>query len=226
MQLRPYQTEALKASKEEFGLGTNRQLLTLPTGMGKTVVFAKIAEHHGITKRSLVLVHRDELATQAADKIGKWNPTYKIGVEMGGSYAADNARVVVGGVQTLGRAGDNRRLAALKPDDFGLIICDEAHHSTASTYQNVFRHFRLLGETPRKDILLFGCTATPKRGDGEGLSSTYDKIIYDYSMLQGIKDGWLVNMRGFRLRTHACLDDVHTVAGDFNQSELAKTINI
>ena len=72
MDLRPYQKEAEEAVFHEWGIGRKKTLLVLPTGCGKTVVFAKIAEQcvrDG--DRVLILAHRGELLTQAADKIAK-----------------------------------------------------------------------------------------------------------------------------------------------------------
>ena len=72
MQLRPYQEEARRAVEDEWTSGRNRTLLVLPTGCGKTIVFAKIVEDMTRKgKRVLILAHRGELLDQAADKIKK-----------------------------------------------------------------------------------------------------------------------------------------------------------
>src|SRR3974390_2837084 len=80
--LRPYQVEALERSKEALAAGTNRQLMVLATALGKTVIFANLRRSHQFTKKIMVLVHRDELCTQAVDKLQRWNPHFQIGVEM------------------------------------------------------------------------------------------------------------------------------------------------
>ena len=100
--LRPYQIAALGASKKKLAEGIKRQLLVLPTGTGKTVVFANLPTHHGFTKRVMVLVHREELAQQAADKIARWNPGYMVGVEMANSVSTPMDKVVVASVPTIG----------------------------------------------------------------------------------------------------------------------------
>jgi ATP-dependent helicase IRC3 len=222
--LRPYQLDSLNASKDKYGFGRNRQLLVLPTGMGKTVVFANVREHHGFTKRVMVLVHRDELATQAAEKLQVWNPTLRVGVEMGERRCDRRDDIVVASVQTIGRAGTSR-LAQFIPDDFDAVICDEAHHSIASTYMRVIiDHFGFTGDlsTPR---LLLGVTATPNRGDGEGLAKVYDEIVFNYPMLQAIREGWLSDVRGFRLKTGVSLDGVPVRSGDFATGELESAVN-
>jgi len=72
MELRPYQQEARTSIFEEWDKGIHKTLLVLPTGCGKTIVFAKVAEEcvrRG--HRVLIMAHRGELLEQAADKIGK-----------------------------------------------------------------------------------------------------------------------------------------------------------
>jgi len=221
VELRPYQRDALEASKQKFKAGVTRQLIALPTGTGKTPLFACVPDFFGFQDRCMVLVHREELAQQAADKLRTWNPNRTVGVEMANSYAG-SADLVVASVATLGRLGSSR-IESFNPDDFQAIICDEAHHSTANSYKNVFNHFGLLH--PDSTRLLLGVTATPNRGDGAALADVYDEIIYQMSILDAIKNGWLVDIKGVRVRTEQSLDGVHTVAGDFAQNELAETVN-
>src|SRR4051812_44798453 len=124
MKHRPYQTEALEASKDAFERGVNRQLIQLFTGGGKTVIFASIPTHFSFSKRVLFIVHTEELAQQAADKLRIWNPGARIGIEMANSYAHHTDTFVVGSVATLGRSGGSR-LSAFNPDDFSCVVIDE-----------------------------------------------------------------------------------------------------
>ena len=72
MELREYQQEAKEGIFAEWGKGIKRTLLVLPTGCGKTIVFAKVAEDCVRSgDRVLILAHRGELLEQAADKIGR-----------------------------------------------------------------------------------------------------------------------------------------------------------
>src|ERR1035441_7187653 len=162
MQLRSYQREALEASLTRFKAGISRQLIVLPTGMGKTVVFANLPQHHQLPGKMLVLVHREELACQAADKLRRWNPDLRVGVEMGTTYAYPKDDVVVASVPTIGRLKSGR-LLKFDPDAYSLVVCDEAHHSVSPSYKTVFEYFGFLGPTPSR--LLLGFTATPNRGD-------------------------------------------------------------
>lgn len=81
--LRAYQRDALAASKGRFDAGINRQLIALPTGTGKTVIFANLLQHPGIEKKMLVLVHRQELAQQALERLRQYNGGVSIGLEIG-----------------------------------------------------------------------------------------------------------------------------------------------
>ena len=194
----------------------------MPTGLGKTVVFSSLPEAIGFKNRTLVLVHRDELADQAAHKLRKWNPTYAVGVEMGSRHCRPSDNVVVAGVDTLGRAGSTR-LQGLDPREFDGVICDEAHHSVAPKYKRVFQHFGLLSEDLEK--LLLGVTATPVRTDNQGLDQIYDEIVYDYPILRAIRDGWLSDIIGIRIGTNVDLDGVRANRGDFVESELQRAVD-
>lgn len=222
--LRDYQLEALKASREWYENGVNRQLIAMATGVGRTVIFAALPKHHAISKRVLVLVHRTELAEQAKDKLKKWNPDVSVEIEMADKSAWSGNKIVVASVQTL-TAMHGRRLTKFRPEDFGVVICDEAHHSAAASYKQIFRHFGFANDDNHYDRLLLGVTATPNRGDGLGLDSVYDEIVYDYSILDGIKAGWLVNLRGYRIHSSTSLDEVRTSYGDFVESELSSVVN-
>lgn len=126
MELRPYQQEAREAVEGQWAQGNQRTLLVLPTGCGKTIVFAKITEdcvRQG--RRVLILAHRGELLDQAADKI-KRSTGLGCAVEKAEQTSLDSwYRVTVGSVQTLMR---EKRLGQFDPSHFGTIVIDEAHH--------------------------------------------------------------------------------------------------
>lgn len=225
MLLRPYQQDALRISKERYDVGVRRQLIQLPTGTGKTPVFASLKNHHKFDNRMMVVVHREELAEQAADKIRIWNPTFRVGIEMGERECSSSDDVVVASVQTLGNL---KRLSKFVPRQFDAVVPDEAHHAVAPSWKKVFEHFGLLdlGETRATHRgLLLGVTATPNRGDGQGLGQVFDEIIYRMSILDAIRDGWLVDVRGFNVRTDCDLSNVQVRAGDFSVGQLEDAVN-
>lgn len=221
--LRPYQAEALQASLDDYTNGIKRQLIQLPTGTGKTILFANLLTHHKFNKKLMVLLHREELAKQAIDKIHRYNPDYSIGLEMGKSRALPSNNVVVASVQSLGREGTGR-LNSINPEEYSAIVIDECHRSTGASYKNVLDHFQI-NEINPYNILLLGVTATPNRSDGLGMALVFDKIVYQMPILTAINEGWLVDLKAFRIRTNTDLDAVHTLAGDFNQGELSLVVN-
>jgi superfamily II DNA or RNA helicase len=109
IQPRLYQTEAVAAIVDAHARGVQRALVALPTGTGKTVVFALLLQQRG--GRSLVLTHRDELIQQAVDKLHIMSSTMSIGT-VKAERDESNAPVVVASVQTLSRA---QRLERLTP---------------------------------------------------------------------------------------------------------------
>ena len=223
MNLRPYQQSALDMSRERLDAGCNRQLIVMATGLGKAVLFAGLRQHHGFQKRVMVLVHREELAKQAADKIHRWNPGLMIGVEMASSHAAPMDSFVVASVPTLGRR-HSARIAQFDPSEFDCIVSDEAHHVVSPQWKRVLGHFGLMAPND-SPILSLGLTATPNRADGTGLRECFDEIVYDMGIDAGIRDGYLVDLRCWRLETDTSLANVHTTAGDFNLGELGDAVN-
>ena len=156
MGLRGYQVEAFNAITNGFG-EFQKQLAVKPTGSGKTILFAKLAEHYQ-PRRTLVLAHREELISQAVDKIRKATGLVA-DVEMGSSRASLDAPVVVASVQTLMR--ENRR-ERFPRDHFGLVVVDEAHHVLANSYLSVMNHYD-------EYAFVLGVSATPDRGDKKNL---------------------------------------------------------
>lgn len=216
MEHRSYQKDALGKSKEAYDRGVWRQLIQLFTGGGKTVVFASIPAHYSFKKRTLFVIHTDELANQTIEKLHIWNPGARVGLEMGDSYADSRDTFVVASVATIGRATASSiaRLQSFDPAEFDAIVIDEAHHAPADSYQRVINHFGLAHGQDNQGRLLLGVTATTKRGDGKGLDTTFDEIVFEFSMRRAIKEGWQVDFKGFRVRTETTLDGVKDLTSD------------
>ncbi len=223
LSLRDYQVDCLKTILARYKAGIRRQLICLPTGTGKTVVFASFPRFFGMKKRMLVLAHREELLDQAREKILRANPDLKVEVEQAARSAGPSTDVVVASIPTLGRKG-SKRLASLDPEAFYLIVVDEAHHAIAATYRRVLNHFRVFDkETPK---LLVGFTATPKRGDRQGLQSVFEEISYSKSLPEMIAAGYLSPVSGYRVETDVDLTRVRTRMGDFVASQLSEAVNV
>ncbi|RJR43776.1 MAG: DEAD/DEAH box helicase [Desulfobacteraceae bacterium] len=223
MQLRDYQHQCLAAILGRYQAGIRRQLVCLPTGSGKTVVFAEFPRYFRMKNRMLVLAHRGELLDQARDKIRAVNPALRVEVDQADRTADPDCDVVVASVPTLGREGSSR-LKRLNPDRFFLIVVDEAHHATASTYKLVLDYFGVFSPDTRK--LCVGFTATPKRGDGVGLDAVFQEIVFSRSLPEMIQAGFLSPVAGYRVETEIDLSRVKTRMGDFVASQLSKTVNV
>jgi superfamily II DNA or RNA helicase len=221
--LRAYQKECLEAIYGGYRRGIRRALVSLPTGSGKTVIFSEFPRYFRMKKQMIVLAHRAELLDQAKDKITRANPGLKVEVEQADRIASPESDVIIASVPTLGRT-DSKRLAALDPDRFFLIIVDEAHHSTAETYKRILEYLGVFH--PETQKLLVGFTATPKRGDGVGLNEVYQEIVYSKPLPDMIKDGYLSPVAGYRVETDVDLTLVKTRMGDFVTSQLSSAVNI
>jgi superfamily II DNA or RNA helicase len=210
LELRPYQTEAIAAVVSAEARGIKRSLIALPTGTGKTVVFAHlIAQRPG---RSLVLVHRDELIRQAYAKLKEINPALSIGI-VKAEQDEHEAPCVIASVQTLSR---ERRLTRLTPD-FQTLVVDEAHHGVAESYRRVLAY---CGAFSANGPLTLGVTATPHRGDEVGLEAVFEEIVYQKTLLEMIRANYLCDLRALRIGIRADFSGLHTRMGDFVDREL------
>ncbi len=222
--LRPYQRQTLDAILANYRAGVRLQLVSSATGTGKTYIFAHIPPtmREDVPGQILVLVHTEELIEQNAAELRRCNPDLRVSIEMAERHADPTADVIVASVPTLGRANTKRR-ENFNWDNISICICDEAHHSTAATYKRIFEAGGFLSEGSRK--LLVGFTATPNRSDGTPLAEVYQRIVFNYPMRRAIEEKYLCDVTGIRVDTRTCLDYVRTINGDFNQTELAETVN-
>jgi ATP-dependent helicase IRC3 len=213
--LRPYQKEALDSVVDYLSRDINKQLIVLPTGSGKTVIFSSLPQVLQQATPMLVLAHRGELLSQAKEKILWFNPDLDVQTEKA-EHFADLCDVVVASVPTLGRS-DSDRILKYPKDYFKTIIVDEAHHAAAESYRRVLEYF-----TP---TLLLGVTATPQRGDSVRLTDVFQEIVYYKNILDLIQEGYLCRLVGYRIKTDTDISEVETLNGDFHASQLEDTIN-
>ncbi|MFR3185153.1 MAG: DEAD/DEAH box helicase [Ruminococcus sp.] len=215
MELRPYQQEAKEAIFEQWDNGIKKTLLVLPTGCGKTIVFAKVTEdcvRRG--NRVLILAHRGELLEQASDKIRKSTGLGCAMEKAEESCQGSWFRVVVGSVQTLMR---EKRLGQFPADYFQTIIIDEAHHCISDSYQRVLKHF------PEAQVL--GVTATPDRGDMRNLGAYFESLAYEYTLPKAIKEGFLSPIKALTLPLKIDMANVGVQAGDFKASDIGTALD-
>jgi superfamily II DNA or RNA helicase len=217
-ELRPYQAECVKRVVESYEQNPHgRELIVLPTAAGKTVVFSQVikALHTAYGTAAMVIAHRDELLTQAADKYRMVKPDAIIG-KVGSGVHEYGGEVTVAGIATISRPEHIKRLKAI----FGtgsnlLMIVDEAHHVAAPGYQKVLEAL--------PDAFVLMVTATSDRLDGKPI---IDKPpIYQESILTMIPQGYLCDVRAIAIRTETNLDELHTEMGDYKVSELEDAVD-
>jgi len=210
IELRDYQTECINrtlAAYEQDKQGT--ELLVLPTGSGKTVIFCQVINR--LRLNALIVAHRDELLDQAADKYRMIKPDAIIG-KIGGGIHQYGAELTVASVATISRP---EHIKKLKQFGYGLVIIDEAHHVAANGYQTVL-------EALQGAFKLY-VTATEDRLDSKPI---IDKPpLYSASIIDMIRDGYLCDVKAIAIKTHVSLDELHTQAGDYKQDELEAAID-
>ncbi|MGQ9533552.1 MAG: DEAD/DEAH box helicase family protein, partial [Desulfotomaculales bacterium] len=183
IQLRDYQKDCLRAVLEaRREKNVTRPLVSLPTGTGKTIIFAALARE--LNCRTLVLAHRDELVRQAADKFQMVWPDVSLGVVKADENNFRDKQVVVASVQTLTRPN---RLEQVAHEDFRLLVVDEAHRAPAISYRRIADYLVFMDGEP--DRLLLGVTATARRADAVGLGCVFEDVVYHASILTMIRAG-------------------------------------
>lgn len=214
-ELRPYQQQARDRIHAEWDAGHTRTLLVLPTGTGKTIVFASVAaDQVRAGDRVLILAHRGELLEQAADKLQRSTGLVSA-VEKAESTCLDSwFRVVVGSVQTLQRTA---RLERFPRDYFGTIIIDEAHHAITDGYRRILDYF--------SGAKVLGVTATPDRGDMRNLGEVFDSLAYEYKLTDAIKEGYLCRIMAQTIPLKLDITDVGFTSGDYSLGQLGTALD-
>jgi superfamily II DNA or RNA helicase len=225
LKLRSYQSQIVESVFNEWKSGVRSTLVVVPTGGGKTIIFADIVQKMQ-PKRALILAHREELIWQARDKIEKVTGL-KAEIEMGQYKASMNgtlfhpqAKVVIATVQTLSSGGDGGgRMTKFNPLDFGLLIIDECHRSTASSYKKILNYF--IENNP--ELVVLGVTATPIRSDEEALKQVFESApdSQKIGMRDLINQGWLVPILQLPVYINSIdIGNVRTKGGDLHGPDL------
>lgn len=215
MELRPYQEAARQAIHTQWNSGVQRTLLVLPTGTGKTIVFAAVVEDAvRAGRRVLILAHRGELLDQAADKIRRSTGLGSAVEKAESSCLGSWYRVVVGSVQSLQRP---QRLEQFPHDYFGTIVIDEAHHAITDGYRRVLDWFH--------KAAVLGVTATPDRGDMRNLGEVFGSLAYEYKLTEAIRDGFLCRILAQTLPLKLDISTVGMSGGDYAVGELGGALD-
>lgn len=222
--MRYYQEEGIQAAVDEYAKGCRSIIEVMPTGTGKTVLFAHLPGRMQ-SKRTLVLAHRDSLIRQAAEKFRTITGVAPE-IEKAGEYATVSRKrinnpTVVASVSTLCQ---KKRLERFPVDEFDQIIIDEAHrpHEKTKTYAKIVERFK-------DHARIFGVTATPDRHDKIvtiGKGKFFEKCSYEYGLRTAISDGYLVPIKQKFIHVKGMSwKNVRTVRGDFDPKEIDRIVN-
>lgn len=208
VRLRPYQFKAVEEIRKAFQSGKRTVLFQAPTGSGKTVLFSYIAHNAFERGRTVtVCVHRVELLRQVCGALDKYELPYGI---IAPGYRPDyKAALQVASIQTL----VNRTGRYSKP---GLIVFDEAHHATASTWEKVLMAYN--------GSLVLGVTATPCRLSGKGLGHAFEHLILGPRVRNLMAEGFLSRCRVFA-PAQVDVTGIKRTGGDYNKQELSAAMN-
>jgi superfamily II DNA or RNA helicase len=230
LKLRDYQDECKDAVWDAVTRRIQRFAVVLPTGAGKTVIFAHlILEAIEKRLRVLVLVNRDELVNQTKRQVHSAAPELTIGI-VKASRNEIGRNVTIASVQTLGRQS---RLEQFDPTDFDLIIVDECHHIAAESYQRIIRYFggyavelegdqNISHEVPVCTVV--GFTATLVRSDKKGLGDTFQEVVYKKDLVWMIRRGYLVTPVGKLIELEIDTDGVTQSGGDLGAKALGTAL--
>ena len=213
-ELYPYQSTWIDGLRDAFRTGHHSPLGVLPTGGGKTVAFSYLTSRLlASKKRTVILVHRDELVDQVADTLVRFNVDH--GRITAGSAYDKRQRAHVASVFTLAR-----RITRVEVPDY--VICDEAHHAIgASTWGRIIGHWR----EANPNLRVIGVTATPERLSGEGLGETFDTMVQGPTTRELIDLGRLSEFRLFAPAQAIDLSGIGMQGGDYKKGALAAAMD-
>jgi superfamily II DNA or RNA helicase len=208
---RGYQIDGRENTFKAFAEGYRKVLIVLPTGAGKTIVFASIAARVVRKHRVLILCHREELIQQAAAKVALVTGIQPE-IEKAEQTASLEAPIVIASVQSM-----HRRRTKYPEDHFGLVICDEAHHALSGEWQAVLKHFDAYAR-------VLGVTATPHRGDRRNMGEYFEQIAFELPLFTLINDGFLSRILIESVPLGADLTPVSRSGGDFNAAQVDQAL--
>jgi superfamily II DNA or RNA helicase len=211
MKLYGYQERVLEAIKND---PNHSQLISMPTGTGKTITFLHAIKQ--ADKTCLILVHREELLLQTLEKavlVGFKREDISL---ITGKEKEEIKKLTIAMVQTLAR-----NLNQYKPESIEMMVIDEAHHATAASYRNILIHFRIYEDKK----LLLGFTATPLRGDKDCLGTIFLSHSFKMTLSEATKSGYIVPVHGTRIEIDKGFKEIENISGDYDLKILDKLMN-
>jgi len=207
MKLRDYQSTLVDDLRGSFRRGNRRPIAVSPTGSGKSVVIAHIAEAASKGTPVLILVHRKELLLQLGETLRNFNLPF--------GYAAAGIKPDYSQPLQIGMVASMKSRIECLPK-FGVIIIDECHHSVSDSYKNVFEAY--------PDAKMVGFTATPQRLDGKGLGEIFDDIILGPSVFWLMGGGFLSQVKAYSIPNDIDTKRFKKTAGDYNLKQVQEAV--
>lgn len=207
--LRDYQNEALEEIKD-MSEG-DRKLIKIPTGGGKTIIFASLSSQ--VNGRVLIVVPSKELREQAFNKIKAIDSSIDIG-NVQANLDEVESKIVIASRQSLTHKKSTRMKRMLQYGDFEYIIFDEVHQAVDQV--------RKIINKINKTAKVIGFTATPYNKE---LNKIFDKIHFERDILDMILKDYLCEPKAIMVQSETNLNHVKMVAGEFNLKELEEAVN-
>lgn len=219
--LRHYQKKITAGVGAAYAAGFTAPLAVAPTGAGKTIIFAFVAQGAaGKGLRSFIVCHRIELIKQTCKALNGLGVEY--GVIHPDAPRQYDKLVQVCSVQTLANHIEELVAAGIIPH---FLIYDEAHHATAGLWKTISRYL------PAPRTLTFGVTATPIRTDGQGLGAqhqggVFDTLVMGPQISELIAEGYLVKADVYAPESRVNMAGmVAGTGGDFAVRELEERVD-
>lgn len=208
--LREHQEEALNNLQQMRKEGHTIALVQGATGSGKSAI--GVLDAKSVGKRTLFLAHTKELVQQGYDNFKKLWPEVTVGRYFD-EYHETDTQVICASIQSV-----SRNLDDFSQNDFGYLVIDECHHSSADTYQKILAFF--------KTDFTLGLTATPERSDGEDLLKIFQTIAHKLDIKDAVERDVLVPVRCIRIKTNIDLRDVRINGFKYNALDLETKIMV
>ncbi|MDA7507872.1 DEAD/DEAH box helicase family protein [Akkermansiaceae bacterium] len=203
--LRDYQEGAVNEVFRSYDQGKGKALITLATGLGKTVVLSQIIDEYLAENgdhQVLVLAHMSDLVRQLEQSCWRrFHRTVETHLWTDGEEPAYRSGVTFATWQSVESA---RRRGTLFKGDFELIVVDECHHAPSDSFRELLGHL-----SPK---FLLGVTATPWRGDGMSLRPLFGDPVYSMTVIEGIQRGFLSEVEYEMLLDNIDWDEVQKLS--------------
>lgn len=210
--LKEEQMTIFKTMRDFLEQGGTEGYVKVPTGVGKTVLFSKFIEATDL--KTLIVVPTQLLVNQTGDRLSQHAPE----IDYGKIYAdakEHGRHVTVTSYDSLVRKLED---GTLKPEEYDLLILDEAHRGLSDKRQDAIRKF--------EKALKIGFTATPKFSENKQVSSLLNTEIYNMKIREAVREGLLSPFSAYIVKTDVDLSNVSiSSTGEYNPNELDKAIN-